>query len=298
MYDEAQKSIGSKLIDSLKGVGVMAAGAVSLVGVAALMNGYMSLLFKSGMWFNLTGSVGSDMCLFLAAGGMALAGVCGGFEMIKAPFQSEEYLARKEARRARKDEEKYRKGWEKEFRRSIYKNDPRYCKTLEQVQEIEKAAKVAAEKAEQERLAEAAAKDRIPVKLSAEFVKPASRAEFQVGDVAPEGDAHAGYIYGGLAPGDDKPVWFAMAPGIREYFKAAAWAKDQGGDLPTAAQAQYLDSLRDKGAFKDLFKEGSRGLITDFFLAKENYGTPVQSFYHSDRHNASIDSNYVVCVRR
>ena len=39
-----------------------------------------------------------------------------------------------------------------------------------------------------------------------------------------------------------------------DHYKAAAWAKEQGGSLPTRKQGDYLTTLKGKGgAFTELF---------------------------------------------
>jgi hypothetical protein len=57
----------------------------------------------------------------------------------------------------------------------------------------------------------------------------------QVGDMERDGD-HKGEIYGGIYPADNKPIWFSAAPKLMDHYAAAAWAKEQGGSLPTRAQ--------------------------------------------------------------
>ena len=64
---------------------------------------------------------------------------------------------------------------------------------------------------------------------------------------------HQGEIYGGIYPADNKPIWFAAAPRLMDHYNAAAWAEGQGGALPTRNQSDYLDTIKDKGAFKTLF---------------------------------------------
>ena len=80
-----------------------------------------------------------------------------------------------------------------------------------------------------------------------------SSTSLQTGDVETDGE-HKGEIYGGIYPADNKPIWFSQpAPKLMDHHAAAAWAKEQGGALPTRKQGHYLDTIKDKGAFKTLF---------------------------------------------
>jgi hypothetical protein len=82
----------------------------------------------------------------------------------------------------------------------------------------------------------------------------------EIGAVAPAGDAHAGFIYGGILPSDNKPIWFSqLAPKLMNHFDAAAWAEEQGGSLPTSEEGKYIDTIKDKGALKDIFARHSDG---------------------------------------
>jgi hypothetical protein len=94
-----------------------------------------------------------------------------------------------------------------------------------------------------------------------------SSAALQIGAIESAGE-HKGEIYGGIYPADNKPIWFSAAPRLMDYYAAAAWAKEQGGSLPTRRQGDYLTTLKDKleigpakpdggGAFTELFNRGS-----------------------------------------
>ena len=85
----------------------------------------------------------------------------------------------------------------------------------------------------------------------------ASKAPLEIGAVERDGD-HKGEIYGGILPSDKKPIWFLAAPKSMDHFNAASWATEQGGDLPTRKQGDYLTTLKGKGgAFTELFNRGS-----------------------------------------
>jgi hypothetical protein len=81
----------------------------------------------------------------------------------------------------------------------------------------------------------------------------AAKATHEIGAIEITGE-HIGEIYGGIYPADYKPIWFSrLAPNLMDHYAAAAWAKEQGGALPTRKQGDYLDSIKDKGAFKTIF---------------------------------------------
>ena len=81
-------------------------------------------------------------------------------------------------------------------------------------------------------------------------------AEPQIGAIESTGE-HKGEIYGGILPSDNKPIWFSAAPKAMDHFKAAAWATENGGALPTRKQGDYLTTLKGKGgAFTEIFNRG------------------------------------------
>jgi hypothetical protein len=74
----------------------------------------------------------------------------------------------------------------------------------------------------------------------------AQESTSQIGDIEPEGP-HKGEVYGGIFPGDNKPIWFSAAHKLMNHYNAAAWATEQGGALPTREQGDYLMTLKGKG---------------------------------------------------
>jgi hypothetical protein len=82
-----------------------------------------------------------------------------------------------------------------------------------------------------------------------------SSAGLNIGDIVAAGDSHEGFIYGGIPPGDTRPIWVSQfAPTLMNHFNAVAWAWAQdGGRLPAWPEAVYLETIKDKGAFKELF---------------------------------------------
>ena len=133
----------------------------------------------------------------------------------------------------------------------------------------------------------------------------------EIGAVAPAGDAHAGFIYGGILPSDKKPIWFSVArkwfsaaPKLMDHYKAATWAEGQGGSLPTSEEGKYIDTIKDKGALKDIFARHSDGSSSAgyFWLAEHNYGgAGYQQFSDGNQYyNGSTGFHYlpVLSVRR
>jgi hypothetical protein len=79
----------------------------------------------------------------------------------------------------------------------------------------------------------------------------------EIGTIESAGE-HKGEIYGGIYPADNKPIWFSVAPRLMDHYKAAAWAEEQGGSLPTRKQGDYLTTLKGKGgAFTEIFNRGN-----------------------------------------
>ena len=87
-----------------------------------------------------------------------------------------------------------------------------------------------------------------------------ARTALLIGAVESTGE-HSGEIYGGIWSkeygGDNKPIWFSVARKLMDHYKAAAWATEQGGALPTRKQGDYLTTLKGKGgAFTEIFNRG------------------------------------------
>ena len=125
-----------------------------------------------------------------------------------------------------------------------------------------------------------------------------AKTVLEVGDPAPAGHPHAGFIYGGIFK--DKPIWFSqLAPNLMNHFKAATWATDRAAALPTRKQGAYLDTIKEKGEFKNIFKRGASS--AGFFWLAESYryhGSGCQRFtdgYHTgDNPHVELP---VLCVR-
>ena len=89
----------------------------------------------------------------------------------------------------------------------------------------------------------------------------AAKAAHEIGAIETTGE-HKGEIYGGIWTkeygGDNKPIWFSAASRPMVHYAAAAWAKEQGGSLPTRKQGDYLTTLKGKGgAFTEIFNRGN-----------------------------------------
>ena len=131
-----------------------------------------------------------------------------------------------------------------------------------------------------------------------------AKAALQIGDPAPAGDsAHAGLTYAGILPGDDKPSWVQFAPKLMDHYAAAAWAKKQGGSVPTRKQGDYLGTIKDIGALKTLFNHSGSFPAGAVWLAEPltyySYDAWCQRL--SDGYQLSYFRDYVLpalCLRR
>ena len=76
-----------------------------------------------------------------------------------------------------------------------------------------------------------------------------SKATSQIGD-----GEHKGEIYGGIFPGDNKPIWVSEEPETMTHYDAGEL---KGRALPTREQGKYIDAIKGKGALKDIFARHS-----------------------------------------
>lgn len=114
-----------------------------------------------------------------------------------------------------------------------------------------------------------------------------------------------GEIYGGIYPADNKPIWFLPAPKLMDHYKAAAWAKEQGGSLPTRKQGDYLTTLQDKGgALTELFNRGTTFPAGYVWLAELGTDSTNGAWCQRLSDGGQLSSLYrndelpVLCVRR
>jgi len=104
----------------------------------------------------------------------------------------------------------------------------------------------------------------------------------KTGDVESTGE-HKGEIYGGIFP-DGKPGWISEEPEPMTHYDAVEL---KGLALPTSEEGKYIDTIKDKGALKDIFARHSDGSIsTGFFWLAEhgNYGARYQQFSDASQH--------------
>jgi hypothetical protein len=118
------------------------------------------------------------------------------------------------------------------------------------------------------------------------------------------GDVRADWIYGGIYPADNKPIWFLKAPKLIDHYKAAAWAEEQGGSLPTRKQGDYLTTLKGKGgAFTEIFNRGTSFPAWYVWLAEPGTVDRLNAWCQDVRSGVQISSLRlhelpVLCVRR
>jgi hypothetical protein len=91
---------------------------------------------------------------------------------------------------------------------------------------------------------------------------------------------HKGEIYGGIFP-DGKPGWISEEPKLMTHYDAVEL---KGRALPTSDQGKYIDTIKGKGALKDIFARHSDDSISAgcFWLAEHNDFTHAQYQQFSD----------------
>ena len=103
-----------------------------------------------------------------------------------------------------------------------------------------------------------------------------AKSAHDIGDIERAGD-HKGEIYGGIFP-DGKPGWILEEPKSMTHYDAVEL---KGRALPTSEEGKYIDTIKDKGALKDIFARHSAGSSTAgyFWLAEhDNYDARYQQF--------------------
>lgn len=105
-----------------------------------------------------------------------------------------------------------------------------------------------------------------------------TKEQFKIGAMAPAGYSGEIFIYGGIPPGANKPIWVSpYAPRLMTHFEAAAWATAKGGNLPTKEEGNYLGTIRGKGAFRNLYNTRSNWFPPEFFWLGESHHTDSSS---------------------
>jgi len=126
----------------------------------------------------------------------------------------------------------------------------------------------------------------------------ASDATPEIGDIARDGN-HKGEIYGGIFP-DGKPGWISEKPKPLTHYEARE-LKDRA--LPTSEEGKYIDTIKGKGALKDIFARHSDSSSSSgyFWLAEHlNYNARYQQFSDGSQYDGNYRYNYlpVLSVRR
>jgi hypothetical protein len=127
----------------------------------------------------------------------------------------------------------------------------------------------------------------------------AAKAAHEIGTIE-SGGKHKGEIYGGIFP-DGKPGWISEELEPLTHYEASEL---KGCSLPTSKEGKYIDTIKDKGALKDIFARhsGSSSSAGYFWLAEHNdfYGGRCQQFSDgSQDHGKSRDTHLpVLSVRR
>ena len=111
-------------------------------------------------------------------------------------------------------------------------------------------------------------------------------AESAIGTVETGGD-HKGEIYGGIFP-DGKAGWISEEPNPMSHYDAV---KLKGRALPTSEEGKYIDTIKDKGALKDIFARHSAGSSSAgyFWLAEHDmYDARYQQFSVGSQKDDSV----------
>jgi hypothetical protein len=112
----------------------------------------------------------------------------------------------------------------------------------------------------------------------------ASKDTHEIGAIENSGE-HKGEIYGGIYPADKKPIWISEEPEPISHYAAAEL---KGRALPTSEQGKYIDTIKDRGALKDIFARHSDSSSSAgyFWLAEHyGYGARYQQFSDGSQYN-------------
>jgi hypothetical protein len=119
----------------------------------------------------------------------------------------------------------------------------------------------------------------------------ASKATPEIGAIESTGE-HKGEIYGGIFP-DGKPGWILEEPKPLTHYDACEL---KGRALPTNKEGKYIDTIKDKGALKDIFARHSDGSISAgyFWLAEHsNSNARFQQFSDGDQTNYYLRASHL-----
>jgi hypothetical protein len=127
-----------------------------------------------------------------------------------------------------------------------------------------------------------------------------AKAAHEIGAIEKTGE-HKGEIYGGIFP-DGKPGWILEEPKPLTHYEASEL---KGRALPTSKEGKYIDTIKDKGALRDIFARhsDSSSSAVFFWLAEHYYyyGARYQQFSDGRQSNYDGDRNIplpVLSVRR
>jgi predicted transcriptional regulator len=89
-------------------------------------------------------------------------------------------------------------------------------------------------------------------RFTSDEMKQRVKSAPEIGAIESTGE-HKGEIYGGIFP-DGKPGWISEEPNPMSHY-AAEKLKDRA--LPTSEEGKYIDTIKGKGALKDIFARHS-----------------------------------------
>jgi hypothetical protein len=124
-------------------------------------------------------------------------------------------------------------------------------------------------------------------------------ATHEIGAIESTGE-HKGEIYGGIFP-DGRPGWILEEPKPMTHYDAVEL---KGRALPTSKEGKYIDTIKNKGALKDIFaRHSGSSSSAGFFWLAEHYGNDAryQQFSDGSQGNYSFYRSSrlpVLCVLR
>jgi len=106
--------------------------------------------------------------------------------------------------------------------------------------------------------------------------KPQPPKPVQIGEIVPEGQKHAGRIYGGLSKTDGKPLYIAAEnSGVMRWKEATRFAAGEDARVPSSEELSQIHALKDTGALKDTFNRAGEKFANCY------WSSITDSYYYS-----------------
>ena len=89
---------------------------------------------------------------------------------------------------------------------------------------------------------------------TAKLATSCAPAALSIGQIAPEGHEHAGWIYGGVSKTTSKPFYIALEDsGVMRWQAAMDFAALENARVPSREELNQMYEARNQGALKDTF---------------------------------------------